>query len=58
MVVSEYDAPAGCVEVAAHERTTTMAATSTSKRVERLFVQERFADQFRSQTFLPLGDVV
>lgn len=43
--VSEFDAPAGCVEVASTERVTSMSATSTDTRVERMFVQERFADQ-------------
>ena len=42
--VSEYDAPAGCVEIAAKTRTTSMSATTTDKRIERVFVQERFAD--------------
>ena len=42
--VSEYDAPAGCVEVARCDRTGTMAANATSTYVERIFVQERFAD--------------
>ena len=41
--VSEFDAPQGCVEIACKERVTSMAAKSTSKRVERIFVQERFA---------------
>ena len=42
--VSEFDAPAGCVEVAQTERTTSMAANTTDTRIERIFVQERFAD--------------
>ena len=42
--VSEYDCPPGCVEVAHTERTTTMSASSTSTRTERIFLQERFAD--------------
>ena len=42
--VSEYDAPAGCVEVARTERTGTMAANSTKQYTERIFVQERFVD--------------
>jgi len=42
--VSEFDAPTGCVEVAQTERTTSMSATTTDMRTERIFVQERFAD--------------
>ena len=42
--VSEFDAPAGCVEVASTTRTTSMAASTTDKVVERIFVQERFYD--------------
>ena len=42
--VSEFDAPAGCVEVAQTERTTSMSATTTDTRIERIFVQERFVD--------------
>ena len=44
--VSEYTAPPGCVEIASTERTTTMAADTTDTVVERLFVQERFADRY------------
>ena len=43
--VSEFDAPPGCVEVASRERVTSMAANSTDKRTERIFVQERFAKE-------------
>lgn len=41
--VSEYDAPAGCTEIASIEKTTSMSAYTTPKRVEKLFVQDRFA---------------
>ncbi|MBQ9000228.1 MAG: hypothetical protein IJ087_00045 [Eggerthellaceae bacterium] len=41
--VSEYDAPAGCVEYAAKTRPSSMAATTNVKRIERIFIQERFA---------------
>jgi len=44
--VSEFDAPAGCVEIANTKRTTSMSANSTDKRTEYIFVQERFADQY------------
>ena len=43
--VSEFDAPDGCVELASVERVTSMAATTTGKRTERIFVQERFYEQ-------------
>ena len=49
--VSEYDAPAGCVEIASTERLTTMAANGAQKRVERIFVQERFADDCKPLMF-------
>ena len=42
--VSEFDAPAGCVEVARTERTGSMAANTTETYIEKIFVQERFAD--------------
>lgn len=48
--VSEFDAPEGCVEIASVERMTSMAANSTGKRVERIFVQERFFDVCRPST--------
>ena len=42
--VSEYTAPAGCVEVASREKMCSMSANGKSMRsVERIFVQERFA---------------
>lgn len=40
-IISEYSAPAGCVEVAAHAKQVNAAANSTSHTVERLFVPER-----------------
>ena len=48
--ISEYDAPAGCVEVARCDRTGTMAANATSTYIERIFVQERFADSIPRTT--------
>ena len=44
--VSEYTCPAGCVEVANTQKTVTSAATQTNTTTERLFVQERFADDY------------
>ena len=52
--VSEFDAPDGCVEIAQTERTTSMSATTTDKRTERIFVQERFYEQCRPKTLLDL----
>ena len=57
VVVSEYTAPPGCVEVARCETRTTMAASGKNqRRVERLFVQERFAAEWRERMgMLELG---
>lgn len=42
--VSEFTAPAGCVEIASTERKASMSVNGkTSRQTERLFVQERFA---------------
>lgn len=44
--MSEFTAPAGCVEIASTERQASMAANGkTSRQTERLFVQERFAGE-------------
>ena len=55
--VSEYDAPAGCVEIARIQRTTSMAANSTDKRTERIFVQERFYEQCKPLTLFDMNQV-
>ena len=48
VVVSEYTAPDGCVEVARKEKRVNMDAQGKARnRVERLFVQERFVDAYR-----------
>ena len=44
--ISEYDAPPGCVEIARTSKVASMAANTTGKSVERIFVQERFADLY------------
>ena len=54
--VSEFDAPAGCVEIAQTERTTSMSATTTDKRTERIFVQERFYEQCRPKSLFDFMD--
>ena len=48
--VSEYDAPDGCVEIAEIERLSTMAAKANVKRTEKLFVQERFLNEYKKET--------
>ena len=65
VIVSEYTAPEGCVEVAAREKRVTSGTgnkvNGNGKAVERLFVQERFADEYRermkSGTTAPLFDM-
>lgn len=42
--VSEYDAPKGCVCIAERERHDHLAAYTSAKRIERIFVQERFVN--------------
>jgi hypothetical protein len=50
VVVSEYTAPRGCVEVAARGSQCSMAGNGKSQgSVERLFVQGRFADEYRER---------
>ena len=58
VVVSEYTAPPGCVEVARCETRATMAASGKNqRRVERLFVHERFAAEWRGRMgMLELGE--
>ena len=46
--------PPGCVEIARTQRTTSMAAKSTDKRTERIFVQERFYDQCKPLTLFDM----
>ena len=42
--VSEYDAPPGCVQIAEKETVRKMAAHTSGKQVERIFIQKRFAE--------------
>lgn len=53
--VSEFDAPAGCIEIASTERVTSMAANTTDRCTERIFVQERFYDQCKIPTLFDMG---
>ena len=48
--VSEYVMPDGFTEIASTMRADSMSATATVKRVERLFVQERYYDKFKQHT--------
>lgn len=49
VIVSEYDAPAGCVEIDRRAKTVGMNSQTNKRRVEKLFVQERYADLFTPQ---------
>ena len=50
VIVSEYTAPDGSVELARKEKRVTMAANSNKQvKTERLFIQERFADEYRER---------
>lgn len=47
-VVSEYTCPNGCVEVASKQKQVSMAANGKgAKAEEKLFVQERFVDEYK-----------
>ena len=47
VIVSEYTSPDGCVEIASIEKTCTMqGGTHNQKKIERLFIQERFVDEY------------
>ena len=45
--VSEYTCPQGCVEIAHTEHYSSLPSDRNSRTVERIFVQERFADQYQ-----------
>ena len=48
--VSEYQMPDGFSEIASTVRADSMSATATVKRVEKLFVQGRFAERYKRKT--------
>jgi len=48
--VSEYNMPDGFTEIASTVRADSMSATATVKRVEKLFVQGRFAERYKRKT--------
>lgn len=50
VIVSEYTAPNGTVEIARKEHRSTLSASSNSvKTVEKLFIQERYLDWYNEQ---------
>lgn len=50
VIVSEYTAPAGTVEIARKEHRTTLSASSNNtKTVEKLFIQKKYLDWYNEQ---------
>lgn len=48
VVVSEYEAPNGCVEVASIKKQSSMGTGNKGgSDIEKLFVQKRFAEQYK-----------
>ena len=48
VIISEYEAPNGCVEVASIKKQSSMGTGNKGgSGIERLFVQERFAEQYK-----------
>ena len=48
VIVSEYNAPAGCVEIASIKKRSLLSVGNRGGTdVEKLFVQERFLDEWR-----------
>ena len=51
VVVSEYEAPEGCVEVASIKKRSSMGTGNKGgSDIEKLFVQERFVEQYKQMT--------
>ena len=49
VVVSEYEAPEGCVEVASIKKQSSMGTGNKGgSGIEKLFVQKRFAEQYKN----------
>lgn len=49
VVISEYEAPSGCVEVASIKKQSTMGTGNKGgSDIEKLFVQERFVEQYEN----------
>ena len=47
--ISEYTCPCGCVEIARISTTTHYSQTNNDKRIERIFVQEKFAHLYKPE---------
>lgn len=47
--ISEYDAPVGCVCIAEKERSDHMSAYGSNKKIEKIFIQERFKNKQNKQ---------
>lgn len=49
IVISEYEAPSGCVEVASIKKQSSMGTGNKGgSDIEKLFVQERFVEQYKN----------
>ena len=56
VIVSEYEAPAGCVEIASIKKQSTMGTGNKGGcKTEKLFVQERFSNKYKSLMLLEHG---
>ena len=57
VIVSEYEAPAGCVEIASIKKQSAMGTGNKGGcKTERLFVQEKFSNKYKSLMLLEHGE--
>lgn len=57
VIVSEYKAPAGCVEIASIKKQSNMGTGNKGGcKTEKLFVQERFSNKYKSLMLLEHGE--
>lgn len=57
VIVSEYEAPAGCVEIASIKKQSTMGIGNKGGcKAEKLFVQKRFSNKYKSLMLLEHGE--
>ena len=57
VIVSEYEAPAGCVEIASIKKQSTMGTGNKGGcKTEKLFVQKRFSNKYKSLMLLEHGE--
>lgn len=54
VIVSEYTCPRGCVEIARKTKTVLSSAKNTTYAEEKLFIQERFLEWYKSKMSEPL----